>query len=237
MRFLVLQNDPNSPAGMVEERLVARGAALEVVQPMHGGALPPAPDGYAGILVLGGVMSANDDDKYPVLAGIRQLLRDFHSADKPVLGICLGAQILARTFGASVRRHTAFEFGYTPLTFTEAGRRDPLLAGLPNPQWIMESHEDTFDVPAAGATLMTGADCHNQAFRIGRASYGFQCHFETPPHVVRLWMDSFGQGLARAMGERWPATAEQVQRDMETRAGGQQAFAESVADRWLALVK
>jgi len=83
MRFLVLQNDPSSPPGAVAERLAARGAEIEVRRVLHGDALPTSPDGYAGAIVLGGVMSANDDDKYPTLAPMRQLLRGFHAADKP----------------------------------------------------------------------------------------------------------------------------------------------------------
>src|SRR5262249_25716030 len=189
MRILVLQNDPVSPAGSVAERLQARGAELEVRQALHGDALPSSPQGYAGALVLGGAMSANDDAKYPTLAPMRELLRDFHAADKPVLGICLGAQILARCFGAEVRQHTEFEFGHTPLQFTAAGRQDPLLAGLPNPQWLMQCHEDTFDVPAEGVTLMTGQACANQAFRVGRATYAFQCHFEATPDIIQSWVD------------------------------------------------
>lgn len=237
MRFLVIQPDLNAPAGIIEERLRARGDEPVVVRPMHGDGLPSAPDGYAGALVLGGQMSANDDDAYPVLAPLRHLLREFHAADKPILGSCLGAQILARCFGEAVRRHSVFEFGYTPLEFTAAGRRDPLLAGLPNPQWIMEYHEDTFDVPREGACLMTGAACANQAFRIGRATYGFQCHFEASPALIQHWVDVSQPNLTRRFGEGKEATLTQLERDHGTRGAGQRAFAEAVSDRWLDLAR
>src|SRR5215475_10863873 len=118
MRILVLQNDPASPPGAVADRLAAHGAELEVRRVLHGDALPSSPNGYAGALVLGGVMSANDDDKHPALAPMRQLLRDFLAGDKPLLGICLGSQVLARCFGATVRPYTEYEFGHVPQQFT-----------------------------------------------------------------------------------------------------------------------
>jgi len=237
MRFLVLQNDPASPAGAVAERLAARGASLEVRHALHGGELPSSPDGYAGAIILGGAMSANDDDKYPALAPMRQLLRDFHAADKPLLGICLGSQVLARCFGAGVRPYGGYEFGHVPLQFTAAAREDPLLTGLPNPQWIMQSHEDTFDVPGAGVALMTGETCVNQAFRVGRATYAFQCHFEATPDIIRSWIDQFGAHVRKRLGDRGDATFEQLERDRQGRAAAQRAFADAVTDRWVALVR
>jgi GMP synthase (glutamine-hydrolysing) len=237
MRILVLQNDTASPAGAVAERLAARGAELEVRHALHGDALPSSPNGYAGAIVLGGVMSANDDDKYPALAPMRRLLRDFHAADKPLLGICLGSQVLARCFGAEVRRHSEYEFGHVSLQFTAAGRQDPLLAGLPNPQWIMQSHEDTFDVPGEGVALMTGQACVNQAFRVGRATYAFQCHFETTPAIIKSWVDQFGANLAKRLGDGAAAAFRQLERDRLERAAAQRAFADAVTDRWAALAR
>jgi GMP synthase-like glutamine amidotransferase len=237
MRILVLQNDPSSPPGAIAERLQAGGAELEVRHALHGDALPSSPNGYAGAIVLGGVMSANDDDKYPALAPMRQLLRDFHAADKPLLGICLGSQILARCFGGEVRRHTEYEFGHVPLQFTVAARQDSLLTGLPNPQWIMQSHEDTFDIPSEGVALMTGQACVNQAFRVGRATYAFQCHFETTPDLIRSWIDQFGPHLRKRLGDRAAATFEQLERDRLERAAAQRVFADAVTDRWAALAR
>jgi len=237
MHILVLQNDPSSPPGAVAERLAARGATLEVRRVLHGDELPSSPNGYAGAIVLGGAMSANDDDKYPALAPMRQLLRDFHAADKPLLGICLGSQVLARCFGATVRPHTEYEFGHVPLQFTAAAHQDSLLNGLANPQWIMQSHEDTFDVPGEGVALMTGERCANQAFRVGRATYAFQCHFETTPQIIQSWVDQFGANLRKRLGDRAAAIFDRLERDRHDRAAAQRAFADAVTDRWAALAR
>jgi GMP synthase-like glutamine amidotransferase len=236
MRILVLQNDPYSPAAMVGERIIVRGGEMDVVHPMHGGAMPAAPNGYDGALVLGGVMSANDDDKYAALAPMRDLLRAFHAEDKPVMGICLGAQILARCFGREVRKHTALELGYVPLGMTEAAQDDPLLRGIARQQWLMQFHEDTFDIPDEAVPLILGEACRNQGFRVGRATYAFQCHFEATPPIIEKWLSVSAAGIKRHLGEAAEAAVARVKSEFETRAAHQRKFAEAVSDRWLDLV-
>lgn len=236
MRILVLQNDPYSPAAMVGERITVRGGEMDVVHPMHGGAMPAAPDGYDGALVLGGVMSANDDDKYAAMAPMRDLVRAFHGADKPLMGICLGAQIFARCFGKEVRRHSALELGYVPVSLTERAQDDRLLRGLPRRQQLMQFHEDTFDLPDEATHLIAGEGCANQGFRIGRATYGFQCHFEATPAMVEKWIGVSAASIKRHLGERAAATVDQVKSDFDKYAADQRKFAETVSDRWLDLV-
>jgi GMP synthase (glutamine-hydrolysing) len=235
MNILILENDPISPAGMVGERIAARGGRMERRRALHGDALPDSPNGYDAAVILGGVMSANDDSKFPALAPMRTLLQDFHAADKPMLGICLGSQILARCFGKSVRKHSELEFGYLPLTKTDAGERDTLLRGLDQPA-IMQFHEDTFDIPDEGERLLTGTNCVNQAFRVGRATYGFQCHFEATPAIVEQWLSVCEPALRRHMGDRAPSLLSQARADNLRKAAAQRSFAEAVTDRWLGLV-
>lgn len=233
MRFLIIQNDPYSPAGIVGERMAARGWQPVVVHPLHGGALPPSPAGFAGAVILGGVMSANDDDKYPALVTMRRLLGEFHEADKPLLGLCLGAQILARCFGKPVKPSRALELGYVPIAVTEAGRDDPLLRGLEPRQNLMQFHEETFEIPAEGVHLMTGEVCVNQAFRVGRATYGFQCHFEATPELVDLWLDVGRHNIERHLGEAAGPAIAGVRSSSQANGPAQRRFAEAVADRWL----
>jgi GMP synthase-like glutamine amidotransferase len=236
MRILVLQNDPYSPAAMVGERITVRGGEMDVVHPMHGGAMPASPDGYDGALVLGGVMSANDDDKYAAMAPMRDLVRAFHAADKPLMGICLGAQIFARCFGKEVRRHSALELGYVPVSLTEQAQDDRLLRGLARRQQLMQFHEDTFDLPDGAAHLIAGEGCANQGFRIGRATYGFQCHFEATPAMVETWIGVSAASIKRHLGERAEAAIDQVKSGFDKYAADQRKFAETVSDRWLDLV-
>jgi GMP synthase-like glutamine amidotransferase len=236
MRILVIQNDPTAPAGIVGDRAAARGAALVVVQPHRGGALPPAPDGFDAAIVLGGPQSAADDAAYPAFAPMRDLLRGFHAEARPLLGICLGAQILARCFDQPVRPQDALEFGLPPIEITPDGARDPLLAGLAPRQRVMQWHEDTFHMPEGARHLMRGDGCANQAFRLGRTTYGFQCHFEATRDLFGLWLDSYPASLERHYGPDAPSEIARVRRELAAHADEAERFGAAVADRWLDLV-
>jgi GMP synthase-like glutamine amidotransferase len=238
MRILVIENDPRAPTGIVGERMAARGIAADAVQPHDGGTLPAAPDGYAAAIVLGGPMAADDDANYPVFRPMLDLLQRFHADDKPLLGICLGSQVLARLFGGTVRRYEGgLEFGYVPLALTDAGAADPLLRGNGRAQRIMQWHEDTFDLPPGAVQLMSGADCPVQAFRVGRSAYAFQCHFEAHAAIVEDWLDAYGHSLPRHYGNQADAHKARVRQESAAHAAAQRRFAETASDRWLDLVQ
>lgn len=238
MRILVIQNERRAPAGIVGERMAARDIVVDTVHPYDGGALPATSAGYDAAVVLGGQMSADDDARYPVLRPMLDLLSQFHQDDKPLLGICLGSQILARCFGGRVRRFEGgVELGYVPLTLTEEGAEDPLLSGNGRTQRVMQWHEDTFDLPAGAVQLMAGDECRHQAFRFGRAAYAFQCHFEADDGIVADWIDSFGHALTRYYGDAAEAHKARVRREAAEHGAAQRRFAEIVSDRWLDLVQ
>lgn len=202
MRVAVVDNTSLSLLGQVGEALAEAGAEIVRFRPYLDGVLPMDLTAHDALVVLGGEQSALDDDDHPYLPALSRLMRAYGERDKAVLGICLGAQILARGFGARNLLGTATEFGWRGVRPTEAGRADPVLsaagAGFPIFQW----HSDTFTLPDDAVHLAENGDVPHQAFRIGRAVYGTQFHFEASRAVVAEWTQSFPEA-AEAMQPGW----------------------------------
>ncbi len=191
----------HSPISLLGDYLQAAGAKLTTLLPHNGDKLPATPEGFDGAVILGGPQHAHDDARFPAFLPMLDLLRSFHAQTKPLLGMCLGGQLMARAFGEKVRVNDTFEFGFLPIEITPEGREDPLLAGLAPRQRIMQWHEDTFGLPEGGVRLMTGETCANQAFRFGKTAYGFQCHWEVSMDLARDWVSNFGHVLQNKLGE------------------------------------
>ncbi|HEX3064500.1 MAG TPA: type 1 glutamine amidotransferase [Dongiaceae bacterium] len=236
MKILVLQHCPVTPVGLVGEVLQDRGAELDTRMPHHGEAMPDSPAGYDGLVVLGGPQHAGDDVRYPAFPPMLALIRQFHDQAKPVLGVCLGAQLIARAFGGTVWPFGDLEIGYLPVRQTPTGRRDPLLKGMPIETWIMQLHEDSFDLPSGAVRLMTNAVCANQAIRVGRTTYGFQFHFEvTKGDAVNFPRDCWGS-LERHYGELAELVADDVVRSVEAHFEEGAGWCRTLTGRWLDLV-
>lgn len=193
MRALVVEHAGHEGAGLVGAALRDGGLRLELVRSWAGDALPSALDGYDLVLVLGGPMSANDR----ALDGEAALLAASARAGRPTVGICLGAQLLARGLGARVERGYAPEIGLLPLTLTDAGRRWPLLDGLdgvPAFHW----HSDTFALPPGAVLLASTARYPHQAFALGARTVGVQFHPECDRAMRLDWARRGADELARA---------------------------------------
>lgn len=231
MRVLSVMHSDISPAGLLGECVLRAGGSLEEVNPVHGDPLPESHEAFDGLLVLGGVMAADDDANNPHYAQLLDLVHGFHAAGKPAMGVCLGAQFFARAFGGRVRRHHELEIGFTELQATDAARRDPLLAGLPPAPRLMQWHQDTFDLPPGAELLLTGERCRNQAFRVGSTTYAFQCHLETTRPIVRSWVRSSQASLER---ER-PEFLADIERQLADYQAAQTEYTRRVGERWVAL--
>ena len=233
LHLLTVQNDALSPMGFVGEHVYRRGTTVDEVMPHEGDPLPRDHARYDGAIILGGPMDAFDDAKNPQFGPLIELLRGFHAAEKPILGICLGAQLAARVFDRPVYRHIELELGFTEIELTEAAAGCPLLAGLPRRQWIMEWHQDTFDLPEGAELLATGERCRNQAFRIGRHVYAFQFHFEANKPMLRSWLNANRPALLKTH----PAFVTGFERSLAEHMPAQAALAGQIANRWLDLVE
>jgi len=190
-RLLVLQPDPSDPVGPLGRWLTEAGADLDLRR-LPDDPVPAAPDAYDGVVCLGGHMGAGDDEEYPWLAGLRDLLAGAVRSGVPTLGICLGAQLLAAGTGGRVETGDAGpEAGASLVAKKDAAWNDPLFAELPLMPDVMHFHTDVITRLPGGAVLLASNPKYpNQAFRLHRSGYGIQFHIETTPQVVRHWADT-----------------------------------------------
>jgi GMP synthase (glutamine-hydrolysing) len=185
-RLLVVQHEPSSPPGLLAAAAAATGVELRVVE-APGEPVPATQVGADGLVVLGGVMDADETDAYPHLARTMDLLADAAARSAPVLGICLGAQLAAAALGGRAYPGPAGEeIGWTKVELTDAGRADPVLGALQEPVELFEWHHDTFD-PPPGATLLAGGAVYpSQAFRLGSV-VAVQFHPEVDGPLLAGW--------------------------------------------------
>ncbi|MFQ5862752.1 MAG: type 1 glutamine amidotransferase [Candidatus Brocadiales bacterium] len=161
------------------------------------------PGDYSAVVTLGGPMGVYDDDNdevYPFLRWEDAFLRRAIREEVPVLGICLGAQLIAKAAGARVTKAPVKEIGWFDVSLTEDGRVDPLFEGLPAKILVFQWHGDTFEIPEGGKRLAESGVCPNQAFRVGTAAYGLQFHLEVTPPMINQWMDAYEKELDSLKG-------------------------------------
>jgi GMP synthase-like glutamine amidotransferase len=200
--WALLQHADFEGPGTIAAAAADRGIELRVVRPDAGDALPQVGD-LGGLVVMGGPMGVDEDDRHPWLTGERELLARAVAAGLPVLGVCLGAQQLAAALGADVHPARHPEIGAGRVVLTPAGRRDRVLgpeygglAGgeLPCVHW----HADTFELPAGAVHLAATRDCPHQAFRVGDTVYGLQFHVEVDAALAARWRPELPVGVALA---------------------------------------
>ena len=211
-RAIVLQHTPTEGPERVAVALAERGVAC-TVRALHQG--EPVPDDLAPdeiLIVMGGPMGVGDvgDARWPFLGQEIALLRKLCARDAPVLGICLGSQLLAAAAGARVYPNTrpgpdgspapAREVGWGPVDLIGA-EREPVLAGLASPLMVLHWHGDTYDLPPGAAQLASTAVCRHQAFRLGRRQFGFQFHCELEADTIPIWVREDADFVLGANGE------------------------------------
>jgi GMP synthase (glutamine-hydrolysing) len=159
----------------------------------------PDVSGFDAFVVFGGSMSSLHDDAHPYLARERELLRRALDLGVPALGVCLGAQLLAQTFGGTVRPADEPEVGFKVLTLTPEGERDPVLSSFAGSAPAFEWHEDVCGLPQGATMLATGEGGSVQAYRIGSA-LGVQFHPEIDADEIESWIEASGDDLTPTWG-------------------------------------
>ena len=211
------------------------GFALHTVKPLAGQELPPHSE-VAGAVVMGGPMNVDEVERFPKLAAEREWLAGAVDAGVPMLGICLGAQLLARALGAEVRTGAAKEIGFAPVEVTEPD--DPVLGGLAPRAEALHWHGDVFDLPDGAVSLASSELTEHQAFRVGDA-WGVLFHPEADYALIESWLavpEMIDEALA-AIGEdgvaALPGRAEELEDELVRRSTpGFEAFTEIARTRW-----
>ncbi|MFT4569640.1 MAG: GMP synthase (glutamine-hydrolyzing), partial [Candidatus Binatia bacterium] len=187
-RLLVLQHVAHEILGTLDPLLRGHGFRIRYVNfDRHPDAVPSI-DGYDGVVVLGGPMSADDSTNHPHLATEVDVLRTALERDMPILGICLGAQLLALALGGQITRNHRKEIGWYPVSPTAQGLADPLIGEFGPTEPVFHWHGDTFSIPNDAVHLATSQNCTNQAFRYGDNAWGFQFHLEVDEPMIERWL-------------------------------------------------
>ena len=184
MRLNALLHVPFEGTGSIGLWAADRGHALAETH-LYAGETPPRPADYDMLVVMGGPMGVADEQDHPWLADEKKAIEAAVAAGRPVLGICLGAQLLAVVLGGAVTPNPVPEIGWFPVTLTAAGAAEPVLAGLPPSFPAFHWHGDTFSIPPGAVHAARSAACPNQAFVFQETVLGLQFHLETTPAAMQ----------------------------------------------------
>lgn len=189
--FLIIKHIDIEGPGTLGDFLRAKGIQTRTVELGEGEPLPVSLEGIKAVIVLGGPMNVDEEDKYPFLKAENEFIQKALKSNVPYLGICLGSQLLAKAAGARVVCSPVKEIGWYTIDLTEEGRKDPLFKGFRADESIYHWHGDMFMIPSNGALLATAKGCPHQALRVGKNAYGVQFHVEVTDKSIKEWSDEY----------------------------------------------
>jgi len=197
-KIYILQHHPVENLANIAGALEGAALAWQYVRVDEGQSVPSSMKGAGGLIVMGGPASVYQTDRYPWLRDEMRLIEDAMKSNLPVLGVCLGAQILAAALGAKVERNpNGKEIGWHPIRLSDSAKEDRLMRGLPASMTPFHWHSDIFELPPGATSLASSDKTPCQAFRHGDKAYGLQFHFEVTREGVAAMADAFAKDLVR----------------------------------------
>jgi len=195
---LVFQHDPFEDLGFFADVLEKQGADCRVIRLFHGEMPAEEWEHVRALIILGGPMNVDEEDSFPFLRWEKRIIRAAIDEAVPMLGVCLGAQLIAATLGTPVFHGPVKEIGWSPISITPHGQVDSLLGYLPESATVFQWHGDGFDLPPGAIRLASSPHYSTQAFRVGKTIYGLQFHLEVTPRMIERWIDERSKDLALA---------------------------------------
>lgn len=217
--------------GYLSDVLKTKRVEMEVLKPFKG---DPIPERIGdGLIVLGGPMGVYEEKEFPWMTAELDAIRRCLASSLPVLGICLGSQMLAHAAGGQVFRGAQPEVGWYPIELTPEGHFDPLFLGVAPEFEAFHWHGDTFTLPANAVRLAGNHLYPNQIYKIGNNAYGFQCHLEVTEEMVKSWAAIYAKELTPSGGPNRP---ERIENHLPENAKALRAIGETVFSRFAALL-
>lgn len=233
-KIMAFQHVPYEPLGTLDPLIRAHKHRIRYVNFGRKPHAKPRIDGYDALIILGGPMNIGQEALFPHLEVEKALIRQAIDHDLPILGICLGAQLIASALGAEVKPACAKEIGWYRLSPTIAGKNDPVISAFEEVEQIFQWHGYSFELPRESELLVTGDPVVNQAFRIKNNVYAFQFHLEASIPLIQRWLNLPEHRLE--MGAEAENKMEKIWRETQRFIDASWYLSEAVFGRFLALL-
>ncbi len=192
MNALVIKHIDVEGPGLIQHYLKQEKLPYRILNLKPSARFPKLED-ITHIVLLGGPMNVYEEERYPFLRDEDLFIKEAIQRGKAILGVCLGAQLIAKALGAKVFKAPVKEIGWYDVSLTKIGSQDPLFSYLPKTFSVFQWHEDTFEIPKSGKLIATSSPVSHQAFRYGEKVYGLQFHLEVTEEMIREWIEAYDE--------------------------------------------